>query len=119
MKGLGITIFQYTIRVLAFELGLAILVGGILLIRERSLDSFGNWMIWAGLITLIAGLLSVIGAGSVARSGTYQMGQTVGERDIPDRTNADLAEEQKSYPLVLLSLGVGILAIIIGLLARS
>lgn len=113
MKDHGATVFQYAIRVLAVELVIVLVVGGILLLREHTLNSFGDWMAWAGLLSLVVGFLSVIGHGDMARSGTYQMGQTVGERDIPSRTKDDLEEERKGFSFLLLATGVGILAIIL------
>ncbi len=116
MKGLAAKIFHYLIRILGLELALALIVGIVVFLRERSLNSFGDWMVWAGVICLVFGLLGVIGYGGMARSGSYQIGQTVGEQDIPTRTNADLAEERRSFSVLELSAGVGILAIAIGVL---
>jgi hypothetical protein len=113
MKNLAATILQYAIRVLAVELGLALIVGVTLVILQHTLNSFGDWMFWAGLIVLVTGLFSVIGHGSITRGGTYTVGQTVGEEDILTRTNAELKEEKKNFSFLLLATGVGILAIIL------
>ncbi|HLO14678.1 MAG TPA: hypothetical protein VK206_07615 [Anaerolineales bacterium] len=112
-KNLAAAILQYTIRILLFELGLAIILGAILFLRENSLDSFGQWMFWAGLVIMAIGASSLLGNWGVTRSGTYQIGMTVGEQDISSRTRADLREEQASFSFLQLSLGVGFLAILI------
>ena len=110
---LSATILQYMIRVLIFELGLVIIVGTILFLREHTLNSLGNWMFWAGLIVLAIGASSLIGSWGITRSGTYQMGLTVSDQDVSARTKADLKEEQSSFSFLQLSAGVGTLAIII------
>jgi hypothetical protein len=104
-------------RVLLFELGLVIIVGTILFLREHSLNAFGDWMFWAGLIILAIGVFSLTGSWGITRSGTYQLGLTVSEQDVSTRTQADLKEEQASFSFMQLSAGVGILAIIISGLA--
>jgi hypothetical protein len=110
------SILQYITRILIVELGLAIIVGVILLLREHSLNAFGDWMFWAGLIILALGALSMIGGWGITRGGVYQIGQTVGEQSVSNRTKADLKEEQASFSFLLVSTGVGILAIVISVL---
>jgi hypothetical protein len=70
-------------------------------------------MFWAGLIILAIGAFSMIGGWGITRGGIYQIGQTVGEQSVSSRTKADLKEEQSSFSFLLLSAGVGILAIVI------
>ena len=117
MKSFASTVLQYTIRVLIIEFVVVLLVGGILLFREHSLSAFGDWMMWAGIIIVVVGLLSVVGYGGATRSGSYPVARTVGERDIPDQTRADLDEEAKTFSFLILALGVGVLAIVISELA--
>lgn len=112
-KFLSLSIVQYIIRVLIWELGLAIIVGAILLLRERSLNAFGDWMFWAGLIILAIGASSLIGGWGVTRGGLYQLGLTVSDQDVPSRIKAELKEEQSSFSFLQLCAGVGILAIVI------
>lgn len=115
-KILTVSIFRYLIYTLALELGLVIVVGVILFLREHTLSLFGDWMFWAGLIVLVIGLGSVFGNWGITRSGLYQISQTVSERDISTRTRADLNEEQSSFSFLQFSMGVGILSIIISAL---
>jgi uncharacterized membrane protein len=112
-KILSATILQYIMRVLVFELGLAIIVGAILLLREHTLNSFGNWMFWAGLIIIVLGASSLLGGWGITRSGLYQLGLSVSEEDISTRTKRNLQEEQSNFSFLQLCAGVGILAIII------
>ena len=115
-KILSATIFQYMMRVVIFELGLAIIVGMILLLREHTLNSFGDWMFWGGLIVIVLGASSLLGGWGITRSGMYQIGLTVGEKDISTRTRTNLKEEQSNFSFLLLCAGVGFLAIVISAL---
>lgn len=106
-------IVQYMIRVLLFELGLVVVVGAALFLKERSLELFGDWMTWAGLIVLMIGALNLVGGWGITRSDSYQAGLTVGEQDIVTRTKNDLMEEESSFSFLQLCAGIGILAIIV------
>ena len=112
-KVLSTTIIQYMIRVLIFELGLVIIVGAILLLREQSLNSLGDWMFWAGLIIMVLGASSLLGGWGITRSGMYQLGLSVSDQDISTRTKTNLQEEQSNFSFLQLCAGVGILAIVI------
>jgi hypothetical protein len=115
-KILSTSLLRYLIRILTLELGLVIVVGIILLLRDHTLSLFGNWMFWAGLITLMIGGASVFGNWGITRSGSYQISQTVSDQDISTRTTADLNDEQSSFSFLQLSVSVGILSIIISAL---
>ncbi|RPI91435.1 MAG: hypothetical protein EHM40_15735 [Chloroflexi bacterium] len=106
-------IVQYMIRILLFELGLVVVVGVALFLKERSLELFGDWMIWAGLIVLMIGAASLLGGWGITRGDTYQVGMTVGEQDISTRTKTDLKEEESNFSFLQLCAGIGILAIIV------
>ncbi len=113
MKTFASTAFQYLIRITGIDLILGMVVCVALLLLERSLQSFGTWLFRAGIATLVVGLLSVIGATGITRSGSYAAARTVGEQDIPARTNADLKDETASFSFLLLALGAGVLAILV------
>lgn len=115
-KILSTSVLRYLISILVLELGLGIVVGVILFLREHTLSLFGDWMFWAGLIALVIGLASVFGNWGITRGGLYQLGQTVSDQDISTRTRADLNEEQSSFSLLQLSVGVGILSIVVSAL---
>ncbi len=112
MKNIAATASQYLIRVVAIDLVLCVVVLAALALVEHSLRSFGTWLFWAGIITIAAGLLSVVGSTGITRSGSYAVGRTVGEEDIPTRTMADLKDETASFSFLLLSLGAGVLAML-------
>ena len=107
------SLLQYLIRILIGELGVVIVVGVILILKEHTFGLFGDWMFWAGLVILVVGVSSVFGSWGITRSGSYQIGLTVGEDDISTRTKALLREEQSSFSFMQLSVGVGILALLI------
>ncbi len=113
MKNTVSTAFQYLIRIIAINLILVLVVGAALALLENSLRSFGTWLFWTGLATIAVGLLAVVGSSGITRSGSYAVGRTLGEDDIPTRTNADLKDETASFSFLLLSLGAGILAILL------
>jgi hypothetical protein len=115
-KFLSPSILPYISRVLLLELGLVILVAILLLLWEHSLNAFGDWMFWAGLLILTIGAFSLLGGWGITRGGIYQIGLTVGTQDVSSRTRADLNEEQSNFSFLLLSAGVGILAIVISAL---
>jgi steroid 5-alpha reductase family enzyme len=112
-KLLSPSTLQYITRILIFELGLAIIVAAILFLRDRSLNAFGDWMFWSGLIILAVGASSLIGNWGITRSGLYQLGLTVSDQDVPSRIKAELKEEQSSFSFLQLCAGIGILAIVI------
>ena len=112
-KILSTTILQYITRVLIFELALAIIVAAVLLLREQNLNSFGDWMFWAGLIIIVLGAASLLGGWGITRSGLYQLGLSVSDQDISTRTKTNLQEEQSNFSFLQLCAGVGILAIVI------
>ncbi len=115
-KGIGTfsTILQYLIRILLFEISLAIIVVALLYIVERKLDAFGDWMFSAGLIFLALSLIGFLGNLGITRSGLYQLGQSVSGESASDRLRTELREEQNSFSLVPVALGVAILAMVIG-----
>ena len=115
-KILSTTFIQYIIRVLIFEMGLVIIIGAILLLREQSLHSFGDWMFWAGLIIIVLGAASLFGGWGITRSGIYQLGLSVSDQDISTRTKTSLQEEQSNFSFLQLCAGVGILAVVISTL---
>lgn len=113
MKNIAATAFQYGIRILAIDVLLVVIVCVALALIEHSLDSFGNWLFWAGMITLVIGLMAVVGGAGVSRSGSYLLGQTTGGPDIVSRTNADLKEEAMGFSFLILATGAGVVAIAI------
>lgn len=115
-KIMSTTILQYITRVLIFELGLAIVVAAVLLLREQNLNSFGNWMFWAGLIIIVLGAASLFGDWGITRGGLYQLGSSVSDQDLFTRTKTNLQEEQSNFSFLLLCAGVGILAVVISTL---
>lgn len=113
MKNIADTAFKYMIRVVAIDLVLVVVVCAGLALVERSLRSFGDWLFWAGAITLGVGLLAAVGATGITRSGSYAAARTVGEQDVAARTNADLKDEAASFSFLILALGAGVLAILV------
>jgi hypothetical protein len=113
MKNIAFTGFQYLARIVGIDLLLAAIVCVALLLVERSLQSFGTWLFRSGIATLVVGLLSVIGSTGITRGGSYAAARTVGEQDIPARTNADLKDETASFSFLLMALGAGVLAILL------
>ncbi len=111
MRNIAATAYQYLIRILGIDLVLGVLVCAALLLLEHSLSSFGTWFFRAGIVTVVVGLLAVVGSTGITRSGSYAAARTVGEQDIPARTNADLKDETASFSFLFLALGAGILAI--------
>ena len=107
------SILHHITWILIVELGLAIIVGVILLLREHSLNAFGDWMFWAGLIIIVLGAASLFGGWGITRSGLYQLGLSVSDQDISTRTKTNLQEEQSNFSFLQLCAGVGILAIVI------
>jgi hypothetical protein len=110
MKSIAATALQYVIRIVGVDILLGLVVCLALLLLENSLQSFGTWLFRAGIVTLVIGLLSVIGATGITRSGSYAAARTVGEQDIPARTNADLKDETASFSFLFIALGAGVLA---------
>ncbi len=113
MKNIVATAFQYLIRIIAIDLILVVIVCAALALLEHSLLSFGTWLFRSGIATVIVGLLAVVGSTGITRSGSYALGRTVGEQDIPARTKADLKDETSSFSFLFLALGAGVLAVLV------
>ncbi len=122
MKGHGFltALLRFAGRVALIDVGIFAGVGVVCWLGGwRTAGAYGTGLIVAGVGAIVLGLASVQTSWGITRSGTYQLGQTVGVDSIGESSRRAMGEVSRSYgDLVRMAL-IGIVPIVAGSLIAS
>jgi hypothetical protein len=101
----------------------AIFVGAALLclvFGGRTIDQYGQWLMWVGIATVVIGVMGFVGGGATSRGSVdYQLGQSAGQENIGGRTTQLVKDLAQSYAFTIRMTVVGIIALGVGILLQE
>jgi hypothetical protein len=103
------------------QLGLliAVLLVGWLTGWWNTLGQYGQALVWAGVLAIGLGLLSIKGQWATTRSFEYQHSLTVTNQDGWERTKWNVAESINIHGFLFLMVTVGCISILLGSLVQT
>ncbi len=85
----------------------------------RSAAQFGNGFLLGGIAAIALGVLSTMGGWGLTRDATYLYAQSASQQSLQERTGQSLRDSLRSYNLGIVTLGAGILCILLGSLIQT
>ena len=114
-KGFLFSIVRFLIKIIIIEIVIFIATAVICWFGGwRALSDFGNGLIYAGIIMMIFGSFSVLGASRSGRYPTSRYLQTLSVGDLHDRSRRRILDIAESNAFLILMGIVGIITIALG-----
>jgi hypothetical protein len=114
-KGPLISIGRFLLKILIIEVVILIITSVICwLCGWHTFSEFGQGLIYAGIVVLLFGASSMVGATRLGRDPTIRYIQTVSAGDLRDRSRRHILDLAESNAFLILMGIVGIITIVIG-----
>jgi hypothetical protein len=114
-KGFLFSIGRFLVKILIIEIVIFIATAVICWFGGwRTLSEFGNGLIYAGIVVLVFGASSVLGATRMGRNPTSRYIHTLSMGDLHDRSRRRILDIAESNAFLILMGIVGIISIAIG-----
>ncbi len=98
---------------------MAVLLVGWLTGWWSTLDQYGQALVWAGILAVGLGFMSIKGQWATTRSFEYQHSLTVTKQDGWERTKWDVVESLNIHRFLFLMVTVGCTSILLGSLIQT